>query len=480
MFGISSLGKDNVVRKSITRKYKNARITILDAKYKKVDGHDILLDEEKVDKLFSDVNRACEANSSRYNPSSKRILIANDESKIEELMNKEEKEDLKETVFNDEFMDVYEPRYSLEDVYIEEKEKKQIITALNIKKYENVIYRQWGFKDSYGSNRPVIFNFFGAPGTGKSMAAEAVGKYLGKKIYSINYANLESKYVGQTPKNIKKAFEKASADDAILVFEEADSFLGKRLTNITQSADYGVNITRSVMLLELEKFSGVVIFTTNLLENYDEAFKRRILASVEFKIPDEKGRKAIFDVHIPEKLPLEEGVDSEVLAKEFTKVSGADIKDIIFMAAVNAIERAEKEKNDKQEELIKSVVYDEKEAEEKSEEDFVGESEELPDLFLDSEDDEIAEKTAAKLIVINAEKEIAAEEDEDSKKDECEFTETENDNNEADREAVCEEKHHISAFTKAEEPEENGIDTIVTMEDFREAYRNIKNRYVFR
>ena len=442
MFGISGLGKENVVKKSITRKYKNARITILDAKYKKVDGKDILLDEEKVDKLFSDINKACEVNSSRHNPSAKRILIANDESKIDELMNKEEKEELKETVFNDEFMDVYEPRYSMDDVYLEEREKKQIITTLNIKKHENIIYRQWGFKDSYSGNRPVIFNFFGVPGTGKSMAAEAVGKYLGKKIYSINYANLESKYVGQTPKNIKKAFEKASADDAVLVFEEADSFLGKRLTNITQSADYGVNITRSVMLLELEKFSGVVIFTTNLLENYDEAFKRRILASVEFKMPDEKGRKAIFDVHIPAKLPLEEGVNSEALAKEFTKVSGADIKDIIFIAAVNAIERSEKEKNHKQEEIIKSVVYDE------------DKNEHAPDLFLDKEEnDQNKDNIKPKLIVVDAEKEAAFDYEEEL-------------------------QNHESAFTKAEEPEENSIDTVVTMDDFREAYRNIKNRYV--
>ncbi len=471
MFGISGLVKDNITRKSITRKYKNARITILDAKYKKVDGKDVLLDEEKVDKLFSDVNRACEANSSRHNPSSKRILIANDESKIDELMNKEEKEELKETVFNDEFMDVYEPRYSMEDVYLEEREKKQIITTLNIKKHENIIYRQWGFKDSYSGNRPVIFNFFGAPGTGKSMAAEAVGKYLGKKIYSINYANLESKYVGQTPKNIKKAFEKAQADDAVLVFEEADSFLGKRLTNITQSADYGVNITRSVMLLELEKFSGVVIFTTNLLENYDEAFKRRILASVEFKIPDEKGRKAIFDVHIPEKLPLADGVNSESLAKEFTKVSGADIKDIIFMAAVNAIERVEREKNNKQEESIKSVVYNE-------------ESDEIPELFLGKDDaEETSDNMKPKLIVINAEKEVAADmEDIEENLDEDEFTQTSDNGMEQSYQSESGNKlaefQHESAFTKAEEPDENTIDAVVTMDDFREAYRNIKNRYV--
>ena len=458
MFGISGLGKENVIRKNITRKYKNARITILDAKYKKVDGKDVLLDEEKVDKLFSDINRACEVNSSRHNPSGKRILIANDESKIDELMNKEEKEELKETVFNDEFMDIYEPRYSIDDVYLEEKAKKQIVTALNIKKHEDLIYNKWGFKDSYSGDRPVIFNFFGAPGTGKSMAAEAVGKYLNKKIYSINYANLESKYVGQTPKNIKKAFEKAKEDDAVLVFEEADSFLGKRLTNITQSADYGVNITRSVMLLELEKFSGVVIFTTNLLENYDEAFKRRILASVEFKMPDEKGRKAIFDVHIPEKLPLAENVNSEALAKEFTKVSGADIKDIIFMAAINAIERSEKEQNAKQEEIIKSVVYNEDKCYDEQ------------DLSLNKEDNnDHEENNKPKLIVINAEKEVAVDS----------YDEEMNENSAIDLDEIEEElPQPKDVITKTEESEENSMEVAVTMDDFREAYRNIKNRYM--
>ena len=459
MFGISGLGKENVIRKNITRKYKNARITILDAKYKKVDGKDVLLDEEKVDKLFSDINRACEVNSSRHNPSGKRILIANDESKIDELMNKEEKEELKETVFNDEFMDIYEPRYSIDDVYLEEKAKKQIVTALNIKKHEDLIYNKWGFKDSYSGDRPVIFNFFGAPGTGKSMAAEAVGKYLNKKIYSINYANLESKYVGQTPKNIKKAFENAKEDDAVLVFEEADSFIGKRLTNITQSADYGVNITRSVMLLELEKFSGVVIFTTNLLENNDEAFKRRILASVEFKMPDEKGRKAIFDVHIPEKLPLAENVNSEALAKEFTKVSGADIKDIIFMAAINAIERSEKEQNAKQEEIIKSVVY--------KEDKYYDEQ----DLSLNKEDNnEYEGNNKPKLIVINAEKVVAIDSyvEEEMKK-----------NTVFDLDEIEEElPQPKDVITKTEESEENSMEVAVTMDDFREAYRNIKYRYM--
>ena len=338
MFGIIGGNKDNITKKSITRKYKNAKITILDARFKMVDNKEVMLDEQNIDKLFMIVNKAVEESSSRYNPSTKRIIIANDEESIDNLK-KPSNETLKESVFREEFIDIYTPKYTMDQVYFGEAEKKQILTALNIKKHENKIYNEWGFGDKPTKERSLVFNFFGAPGTGKSMAAEAIANYLDKKIYSINYANLESKYVGQTPKNIKKAFEKAKEDNAVLVFEEADSFLGKRLTNITQSADYGVNITRSVMLLELEKFNGVVIFTTNLISNYDEAFKRRILASIEFKLPDEEGRKAIFKTHIPEKLPLEETINEEILSKEFTDVSGADIKDIVFMSAINALER---------------------------------------------------------------------------------------------------------------------------------------------
>lgn len=132
-------------------------------------------------------------------------------------------------------------------------------------------HRGKNFEEIFSRNRAVILNFYGKAGTGKSMTAEAVAKALNKKVYHINYFELESKYVGETPKNIRRAFECATRDDAVLIFDEADSFLGKRLSSVTQSADYGVNITRSVLLMELEKFSGVVVFTTNLISNYDEA-----------------------------------------------------------------------------------------------------------------------------------------------------------------------------------------------------------------
>ena len=191
----------------------------------------------------------------------------------------------------------------------------------------------------FTGSRAIILNFYGKAGTGKSMTAEAVAKALGKKVYHINYSELESKYVGETPKNIRKAFECAARDDAVLIFDEADSFLGKRLTSVTQSADYGVNITRSVLLMELEKFAGVVVFTTNLISNYDEAFKRRILLSVYFEMPDGQAREEIWKLHLGAKMPLHSEVTAESLAGRYEGISGADIKDMVFYAALYALEQ---------------------------------------------------------------------------------------------------------------------------------------------
>ena len=220
-----------------------------------------------------------------------------------------------------------------------EEVRAKVRTAISAVRHKKKTSEEWGMSEYFTGSRAIILNFYGKAGTGKSMTAEVVAKAIGKKIYHINYSELESKYVGETPKNIRKAFECATRDDAVLVFDEADSFLGKRLTSVTQSADYGVNITRSVLLMELEKFAGVVVFTTNLISNYDEAFKRRILLSVYFDMPDKEAREAIWKLHLGERMPLQGGVTADSLAGRYEGISGADIKDMVFYAALYALEQ---------------------------------------------------------------------------------------------------------------------------------------------
>lgn len=346
----SKINKDfisDIKTKTISKKFTDSsgeeiKISIIDAKYGVHKGDEILLDEPLINNMLNNIVKVIDKNKSKYNKIPRSVIISHDKELLGVIKNDSSGNELNNN-YNDEndgakIVDIYEPKYDFESVYIKEESKNQILGGLTILKNKEKLFNEWGLANSMKSSRALIFNFYGPPGTGKSMTAEAIAKHLNKKVFSVNYSQLESKYVGETPKNIKSVFRKAKEEDAIIIFDEADSFLGKRLTNITQSADYGVNITRSVMLMELEKFDGVVIFTTNLIDNYDDAFKRRILANVEFDLPDESGRLKIWDTHIPKEFPLNKDITLSLLASRYEKISGADIKDIVLFAGVNAIQ----------------------------------------------------------------------------------------------------------------------------------------------
>lgn len=309
------------------------RMKINDAKHANIDGQETVLDKQIIDNLLNKLVDCFKKNNSKYLPFPKNVDIlvnANENNGSSQDTNTKNQEEI---------LEIRTPRFSMNDIYVPEDIKEEIGTALTILEHKNKLFEEWKLGDGYTGKQALVMNFYGPPGTGKSMICEAIASYLGKKIFIVNYAQLESKYVGETPKNIKKVFELANKEGAVLVFDEADSFLSKRLTSITQAADYGVNITRSVMLIELEKFDGIAVFTTNLISNYDEAFKRRILLSIEFRLPDENGRAFIWDKYIQPGLPVNDCIDAQYLAKRYSDLSGADIKDAALYAAVSALRR---------------------------------------------------------------------------------------------------------------------------------------------
>ncbi|WP_242846933.1 ATP-binding protein [Clostridium aceticum] len=327
---------EEILKKTIVKGFKinekdSCKVVIKDALFANVEGKEVLLDEPIVNNMLKEIYKALRNNVTKYNQFPKTLVISREDEEV--LPQEKNKENSKE-----ESILSFTPRWGMEDVYVNEEEKLQIQSALAMVFHREKLFDKWGLKKIMPNGRASVFNFYGPPGTGKSMMAEAIAHKLGKKLFLVNYAELESKYVGETPKNIRNLFKKAIEEDGVLVFDEADSFLGKRLTSVSQSADYGVNITRSVMLLEIERFDGVIIFTTNLLSNYDEAFKRRILASVEFRLPNEEGRKKIWETHLPQELPLSAEVTKALLAKKYEDISGADIKDMILYAAVISLE----------------------------------------------------------------------------------------------------------------------------------------------
>jgi len=203
-----------------------------------------------------------------------------------------------------------------------------------------LIYDSWDFRliDPVGQN--VAVNLYGPPGTGKTMCAEALCHQFGKKMIEVNYAEIESKYVGETPKNIVAAFNQAKSSDALLFFDEADSILGRRMTNVTQSADHSVNVARAVMLKQLDGFQGIVVFATNLAKNFDGAFVRRILQHIYIGPPDESCRLRLWERMITPKVPGRDHLDFSYLAKVSDGLTGGLIKNIVLLALSSVANRA--------------------------------------------------------------------------------------------------------------------------------------------
>ena len=165
------------------------------------------------------------------------------------------------------------------------------------------------------------------------MCAHAIAKYLNKKILSLNYSEIESKYVGEAPKNLQKAFDVAKDTDSVLFFDEADSFLGKRIQNVTHGSDQALNSLRSQMLILLEEFSGIVVFATNLVTNFDKAFESRILKHIRFELPNQEARAAIIKKMLPKQLPLAVQFTDEQIMEASAIIdgfSGREIKTAIL------------------------------------------------------------------------------------------------------------------------------------------------------
>lgn len=234
------------------------------------------------------------------------------------------------------------PNISLKNVALPEKSLNLLINSLSAISHMEYLQEELGWNE-IDPNARCIINFYGPPGTGKTMTARALVSELSKmtgsqyELMSLNYSEIESKYVGDAPKNLENAFNYARNRKVVMFFDEADSFLGKRITNVTQGSDQAINSLRSTMLIQLESFTGVVIFATNLTCNYDKAFKTRFLTEIEFKLPDEDTLAKIIEYNIPQKLKDNTSLWTDkinhegyvALAKSAIGLSGRDIRNII-------------------------------------------------------------------------------------------------------------------------------------------------------
>ncbi|HEU5102926.1 MAG TPA: ATP-binding protein, partial [Roseiflexaceae bacterium] len=198
------------------------------------------------------------------------------------------------------------------------------------------VYDQWGFgAESRGSGTSVIFA--GGSGTGKTLAAEILANELRLDLYRVDLSGVVSKYIGETEKNLRRIFGAAEYGGAILLFDEADALFGKR-SEVKDSHDRYANIEVSYLLQQMESYRGLALLTTNMLENFDRAFLRRVRFVIQFPFPTLDQRAAIWQRAFPTGAPTQ-AIDVYKLAR--LNVAGGNIRNIALNAAFLAAHSGE-------------------------------------------------------------------------------------------------------------------------------------------
>ena len=227
-----------------------------------------------------------------------------------------------------------EPIYSFDDLILADNTLDELKTVVSAQKNWKKVFEEWGLEKVMKQRKNLFVNLYGDSGTGKTMAAHAIANALGKKLICVNYADIESKYVGETSKNLTKLFSDPANMNEIIFFDEADALLSKRVTDMSSATDVSVNQTRSVLLTLMNSYEGMIVFATNFLDNYDSAFMRRMQYHIEFKLPGVDLRKKLWKMYIPDTMPV--NVDIDKLASDYEELSGSDISNAVLKAALRA------------------------------------------------------------------------------------------------------------------------------------------------
>lgn len=221
--------------------------------------------------------------------------------------------------------------YTWEDLVVEQRTEERLRHICSQVIYRGMVGENWGFYDKRPYGRGISALFYGPPGTGKTMAAHVVAGELGLELYRVDISRMMSKYIGETQKHMSQLFAWAKDSNVLLFFDEADALFHRR-TEVSDANDRHANSEVAHLLQQMEEYEGIVILATNLKENIDDAFKRRIKCMVGFKMPDVERRRKLWSQLLPGRAPVEADLALDFFAEQF-ELSGSEIKEVVMQAA---------------------------------------------------------------------------------------------------------------------------------------------------
>lgn len=226
----------------------------------------------------------------------------------------------------------YHDNYDLRSLVYDDAVNRQISSIVTACRRRQEVWRDWGFAEKFARGNGVCALFNGPSGTGKSAAAYAIAAELGLPVRTIEFATLQSKWFGDTERNVLKLFRQIKPKDEVVLFDECDSLLTSRAEADSKIRSNVVNI----FLRQLENFDGILLMTTNLKEELDAALERRLLFRIDFAMPNADMRERIWRANVPAQAPVATDVDWSALAREH-EFTGGQIKNAVLSAMYAAL-----------------------------------------------------------------------------------------------------------------------------------------------
>ena len=239
---------------------------------------------------------------------------------------------------------------TIDDLKLNDRQKKPILELIDGVKNSHLVYDIWGMREKLPYGRNFTALFVGPPGTGKTMTANALSTELRLPLYRIDLSQVVDKYIGETEKRLEEIFAYAQNTNVILFFDEADAIFGKR-TAVNEAKDKYANTEVSFILQRIEEYNGIVILTSNMKNNIDTAYMRRMKYVVYFDMPDQETRCEILKSSFAPGVPRE-NIDFDFLAEK-VELAGGYLKNIVLNAVFLAAARNSAVTMD---DMIRSVV----------------------------------------------------------------------------------------------------------------------------
>lgn len=227
------------------------------------------------------------------------------------------------------------PEWTLDQIVFPDSLKEQLEDIISFCKHKDQIINEWELYKFMKGKGCIGINLWGIPGTGKSIAAEAIASALGMQLIQASYSSLMDSLQGNTEKNISALFEKAVNENCVILFDEADGLLSARKTNGSNSDSS--NLIKSHLLNILDRSTAIVVFTTNFFKSYDRAFVRRILWNIEVPAPGLPELTKIWQLHlgknVPKAISYEElaEVTLEAAKTKSLHITGGDVRKLTLM-----------------------------------------------------------------------------------------------------------------------------------------------------